>query len=334
VFFAYARDRLPGRSGPADCCAGRVVAGLDADRQHADWEWAKPRGKCLEAGWRGGAKAKAKAIVIALANAISLILALALLPGFCGAAAAEGLVIGGTGSALGSMQLLAKEFNAVNPDTPATTVPSLGSGGAIRAVLDGAIGLAVSSRTIDARERALGAVEMEYARTPFIFAVSSRSRVTAITRRELADIYSGRMANWGDGSAVRIILRPASDIDTEIVNGMSADIQRGATAARARAGVHVSTSDQDAASDLETIPGSIGPSTLALIVSENRALRALTLDGKEPTPALAAAGGYPYYKRLFLVTGARRTAAAERFIAFVRSPAGRKILVGNGQWIP
>ena len=27
-------------------------------------------------------------------------------------------------------------------------------------------------------------------------------------------------------------------------------------------------------------------------------------------------------------------AAAERFVAFVQSPAGRKILAGNGQWIP
>jgi len=37
---------------------------------------------------------------------------------------------------------------------------------------------------------------------------------------------------------------------------------------------------------------------------------------------------------LYFVTGAKRSAAVERFIAFVRSPAGRKILAGNGQWIP
>jgi phosphate transport system substrate-binding protein len=48
----------------------------------------------------------------------------------------------------------------------------------------------------------------------------------------------------------------------------------------------------------------------------------------------AASGIYPYYKRLFLVTGAKRPAGVERFIAFVQSPEGRKILVNNGQWIP
>ncbi|TAK54514.1 MAG: hypothetical protein EPO22_15315 [Dehalococcoidia bacterium] len=92
--------------------------------------------------------------------------------------------------------------------------------------------------------------------------------------------------------------------------------------------------DQNAANDLEKIPGAIGPSTLALIVSEKRALRALKLDGREPTLTNAASGAYPHYKRLFLVTGAKRSAAVARFIAFVQSPAGRKILAGNGHWTP
>jgi phosphate transport system substrate-binding protein len=69
-------------------------------------------------------------------------------------------------------------------------------------------------------------------------------------------------------------------------------------------------------------------------MSEHRALRALKLDGKEPTAMNAASGAYPYQKRLFMVTGARRAAVIERFIAFVQSPAGRKILTNNGQWIP
>jgi phosphate transport system substrate-binding protein len=183
-------------------------------------------------------------------------------------------------------------------------------------------------------ERKLGAVEMEYARTPFVFAVSTKSRVTAITSRELADIYAGRRVNWADGSAVRIVLRPASEIDTEMVKNISPEIERGLAAAEARPGLQFSVNDQDAANDLERIPGAIGPSSLALIVSEKRGLRALKLDGKEPTPMNAASGAYPYYKRLFLVTGAKRPAAVERFVAFVRSPAGRKIIASNGQWIP
>lgn len=261
-------------------------------------------------------------------------IALALLLGSSGGAAAEEFRIGGTGSALGTMQLLAAEFTAANPDIRITTVPNLGSGGGVKAVVAGAIGLAATSRPINERERKLGAVEVEYARTPFVFAVSTNSKVTAITSRELAAIYAGKTVTWPDGIPVRIVLRPASDIDTEMVKRISPDIRRALAAAEARPGVKFSMNDQDAANDLERIPGAIGPSSLSVIVSEKRALRALKLDGRVPTPANAASGAYPYHKRLFLVTGARRSAAVERFVAFVRSPAGRKVLDSNGQWVP
>ena len=261
-------------------------------------------------------------------------IALALLLGFCNAVAADGFTIGGSGAALGTMRLLAKEFTARNPDIAVTIMPNLGSGGGIRAVLGGAIGLAVTSRALEESEKKLGAVETEYARTPFVFAVSTQSRVTAVTARELADIYAGKMAAWIDGSPVRVVLRPPSETDTRIVENISADIRRGILAANARPGVRFSVTDQDAANDIEKIPGAIGPSTLTLILSENRALRALKLDGKDPTPMNAASGTYPYHKRLFLVTGAKRPVPVERFIAFVQSPAGRKILVSNGHWIP
>ncbi len=261
-------------------------------------------------------------------------IALALLLGLSGAAAAEEFRIGGTGTALGTMRLLAAEFMAGNPDIRVTTVPSLGSGGSIKAVVAGAIGLAVTSRPMSESERKLGAMETEYARTPFVFAVSTKSKVTEITSRELADIYAGRRVTWADGSAVRIVLRPASDIDTDMVKNISPAIRQGLAAAEARPGVQFAVNDQNAADDLEKIPGAIGPSTLALIVSEKRALRALKLDGREPTLTNAASGAYPHYKRLFLVTGAKRTPAVERFIAFVQSPAGRKILAGNGHWTP
>jgi phosphate transport system substrate-binding protein len=261
--------------------------------------------------------------------------ALALLSGFCGgAAAADELKIGGSGVALGTMQLLAAEFIKKNPDFRIATMPSLGSGGGIRAVVAGAIDLGVTSRPMNESERKLGAIEIEYARTPFVFAVSTKSSVTAITRGELAGIYAGEMVKWTDGSPVRIVLRPAGDIDTEMVRNISPEIRRGLAAAEKRPGVQFSVNDQDAADDLENIPGAIGPIALALIVSEKRELRALELDGKEPTPGNAASGAYPYYKRLFLVTGAKRPAAVERFIAFVQSPSGRKILAGNGHWIP
>jgi phosphate transport system substrate-binding protein len=183
-------------------------------------------------------------------------------------------------------------------------------------------------------ERKPGMVETEYARTPFVFAVSAKSKITAITSADLAEIYAGKVTTWADGSTIRIILRPPVDVDTEMVRSISPDVARSLSAAMARPGIPMFATDQNAADAIERIPGAIGPSSLAVIVSGGFALRALSLDGKQPTLSNAVSGAYPHHKRLFFVTRNQRSAALERFIAFVQAAEGRKILESNGQWIP
>jgi phosphate transport system substrate-binding protein len=250
------------------------------------------------------------------------------------ATAAEEIRIGGSGAGLGTIQLLADAFARQTPDFRATVVPNLGSSGGIKAVAADAIDLAGTSRPMKADERAPGITEIEYGRTPFVFAVSARSKVTAITVRELAEIYAGNMASWPDGSVIRIVLRPPTDIDSDIVKNMSPELGQALSIAQRRRGVAFSVTDQDAANDIERISGAIGPSSLALIISEKRALRPLKLDGVDPTPGNVASGAYRYYKRMFLVVAAKPPAAAQRFIAFIQSPAGRKILDQTGHGIP
>jgi phosphate transport system substrate-binding protein len=257
-----------------------------------------------------------------------------LLASWSGPCAAEEITIAGTGSALETMKLLARGYLAANPGDTIKTVPSLGSRGGISAVLDGAVSVAVSSRPIDEEMGRRGAVTIEYARTPFVFAVSTLSPVTATTLQELAGIYAGTVTRWPDGSEIRVVLRPESDIDSEFISHISPALQRGVAAARLRPGVNVAMTDQDAAGSLERIPGALGTTTLAVIVSERRRLRPLKLEAKEPTVANAASGAYPYFKSLYFVKGRQQSAGVERFIAFVQSATGRKIIEANGQWVP
>jgi phosphate transport system substrate-binding protein len=249
-------------------------------------------------------------------------------------ATAEGITIGGSGTGLGTMRVLADAFAQQSPGFQATVVLSLGTGGSIKALAAGAIDLAVTARPLKIDERALGIEESEYARTPFLFAMSATSKVTAITTAELAQIYAGSLSSWPDGTPVRVVLRPVSDSDTEFVQSLSPDVARALAVAQQRRGVAFAVNDQDAATDIERIAGAIGPSSLALLVSEKRKLRTLKLNGVEPSPANAASGVYPYYKRMFFVTSAKTPAKVQPFMAFVRSPAGRKILAQTGHWIP
>jgi phosphate transport system substrate-binding protein len=242
--------------------------------------------------------------------------------------------IGGTGNALGAMRLLGNAFTRLNPDTKVVILPSMGTSGAIKALPKGVIDIGVSSRPLTEEETKTGTVATEYARSPLVFAVSVKTKVTALSLEQVADIYTGKLPNWPDGTQIRPVLRQAGDDNTRQVRQMSATLDKALSAAEQRPGMPFATTDQETADRLETIPGALGVTTLGLIKSEDRALRALTLDGVEPSAANGAAGKYPHVKHLYCITKTEASADVKRFVAFMNSPAGRDILARDGHWFP
>jgi len=242
--------------------------------------------------------------------------------------------IGGTGSALGTMQILGRAFTIQNPDIQVTVLPSLGTSGAIKAVPKGAIDIGLASRPLSDGEAKAGIVAMEYARTPLVFAVSLRTQVTAITLSQVAEIYAGTLASWPDGSRIRPVLRQPGDDSTRQLRQMSDAIDQALSMADQRPGMPFATTDQETADKIESIPGAIGMTTLGMIQSEGRPLRALALDGIEASADNGATGRYAHVKRMFHVIRMAPSAEVKRFIAFVHSAAGRDILIRNGHWIP
>jgi phosphate transport system substrate-binding protein len=254
----------------------------------------------------------------------------------CGAGLthAEEIKIGGTGGALATMQTLGEVYAVTQPGTKVTVLPSLGSGGGIKAMLSGVIQIAVTSRSLTDTEVNAGAVQIAYGRTPFVFATASTNLTTGLSWQELVDIYAGRSLHWPDGTRIRLVMRPTGDSDSDMIKSMSPAMGAALSAAETRKGMAFAVTDQDAADNLERLPGALGPSTLAQILSERRALKALELDNVEPSPATIADGSYPYYKTLFMVTSSDTSPAARQFMAFVTSAAGRDILIRTGHWVP
>jgi phosphate transport system substrate-binding protein len=250
-----------------------------------------------------------------------------------GAVAAQDFRIGGTGGALATMQQLADAYVQQHPGVRITVLPSLGSGGGIKAVLAGAIAIAVSARPLTDAEIAAGAHALEYGRTPFIFATATANPVDGLTLRELIDIYAGRTESWPDGTRIRLVLRPVGDSDSDMIKSISPAMREAKLLAEKRKGLAFAVTDQDAADNLEKIPGALGPSTLAQILSERRALKALRLDGVEPSAQSIADGRYAYYKSMFIVTTTTTPPVARQFVEFVQSAPAREILQRTGHWV-
>jgi len=246
----------------------------------------------------------------------------------------ETLKISGTGGVLGAVKLLAEAFREKHPDAKFIFLPSTGSSGAVKAVLAGALDIGVTSRSLKEEEERQGAVQHRYAYTPFVFATGIKTRASGITIGQLAEIYAGAITTWPDGSPIRLVLRPEADSDTLTLRSMSRGMDQALDRAFSRKGMSIAMTDQDSADMIEKIPGALGTTTLSQILTEKRAIKALSMEGVPPTMDALKDGSYPHFKTLYIVTKGSPSGLPGRFVEFVRSAAARPILLKTGHVVP
>jgi len=160
--------------------------------------------------------------------ALAAVFAAALMAGQ--AAAAEALRLGGTGSAAGMLQQVGAKFTAAT-GVKVVLTPSLGSAGAIRALTDGLLDIAMPARPLKADESAAGLRQVAVLRTAYVMATSDSSPNT-LKSGDLAGIFTGEKPAWADGTPIRIILRPRSDTDTALLGELFPGMDKAIEAAR------------------------------------------------------------------------------------------------------
>lgn len=248
-------------------------------------------------------------------------------------ARAETIRLGGTGSAMGTMQRLGQAYQKLDPSFTLEVVPNLGSTGGLKALRGGATQLAAISRPLKPDELAAGLQGVDYGRTPFVLA-TSKPGVQGLSLRDVADLYAGRRTQWADGAPVRLVLRPASDGDSAQLAMFSDDVKAALALALGREGMVIGLTDQEAVDAIERLPGALGTASMALLLSERRRAVPLAIDGVEPTLANLASGRYPHAKTMTLVMRPDAAPATRNFVAFVTSEPGRKLLAEMGHLPP
>lgn len=249
---------------------------------------------------------------------------------FPGTVRAETLRITGTGGAIGGMRLLVEAFRKAEPGVDVIILPSLGSSGGIRAALAGKLDIGLSARALSPEETGQGLRQTAYARTAFVFAVNPDVKRSDTTLAEVLEIYAGRKTTWDDGAPLRLILRPGADTDTIALQKISPEMALAVERSQKREGLIVAKSDQNFADEIERTSGSFGATTLAIVVSEKRRIRILSLSGVKPTVKSVQDGTYPWTKTFYMVTRPTPSPTAGKFIRFVRSPEGKAILTRVG----
>ncbi len=253
--------------------------------------------------------------------------------GSAGSVRAETLKIGGTGFGLGVMKKLAEAFENSHPGETIQILPSLGSSGGIKALLHGALDLAISGRPLRESELGRGVDAHVLSMTPFIFIVHKKVSQKGIRLRELEQILRGDTRTWPDGTRIRPVLRPETDSVARMLRKISNEMDQAVTVAMARKGMIMAITDQESAETVEKTPGALGAGTLTQVISEQRRVGILSLNGVRPSVQCIGNGTYPLSLPLYLAAPIEMPASSRKFVDFIYSEDGRGILAENGNMV-
>lgn len=206
---------------------------------------------------------------------------------------------------------------------------SIGSGGGLRALRDGAIDLALVSRPLSDNEVASGLVYTPFARIPVVVAGGLDVPDHSISEDELEALFSGRQARWSNGAKVVVLLREAGDSSHQVVDAVLPGFAAATEQRRAEGSSRVLYQDGAMQVALANTPGAVGLHGNGVDASL-AGFRALAVGGIEPTGANVESGRYPFVKELGFVTMGPPAGAAASFVDFALSPEGRALVRMRG----
>lgn len=251
---------------------------------------------------------------------------------YSGISFGESITVAGSGADLATFKLLAEKFSKRNPDIKIKVLPSIGSGGGIKAVREHKIDLCLASRPPKQKELSENLVFKRYAQTPLVFAVNKALDIDNLNTQNIIDIYSGRMTEWSDNLQIKPILRPLNDSDTQILIQNLPDFDIAVASAYKRRGLPIATTDQDALELIHNLQGAIGSSTMSIVETTKSSIKAISFNDIKPIPENLKNGSYKLYKNLYFCHNSDSPLSLQKFIKFILSDEGKNILNKTGHY--
>ena len=243
---------------------------------------------------------------------------------------AEVIKVAGSGGMIPLATELAKSYFAENKNVTILVKPqSIQSGGGIKGVADGELGIGMANRPLKEEEKGLGVEVVEIARTGVIIGVNKQVPLNAISSKDLCRMYEGNMVNWsevGGGSGLIVALtKPETDATKETIRKYIPCFKN----LKEPEKIAVIKSSVDMAKGLANAK-SIGFTDAVSVDASQGAVKSLKLDGIAPSLENIRSGAYKLIQSYTLVTKGKPTGSIKDFIEFVKGPKGKKIIEAMG----
>ena len=201
-----------------------------------------------------------------------------------------------------------------------------GSGSGIKAVQEGRCDIGLSSRALKAEEKEAGLKETVLAYDGIAIIVNPENPVSDLTLEQIADIYTGRIANWKDlgGNDAEIVL-----IGREAGSGTRDGFETITGTTDACQYRQELTSTGDVITTVAQNPDAIGYASLASIKDT---VKALSVGGIVPTEDSVKDGSYAIQRPFVLVTVEGRTLSecAQKFFEYITSSEAASLISAAG----
>jgi phosphate transport system substrate-binding protein len=259
-----------------------------------------------------------------------LVMALVIAAGLGFPCFAEKIVVEGSTTVLPIAQKTAEVF--MQKDSSADiSVRGGGSGVGIASLLDGTCDIADSSRPIKDTELDKAVTNGKDIKAHVIamdgiaVIVNPANKVGALTKKQVRDIYTGKISNWsqvgGDDRKIVVISRDTSSGTFEAFGELALDKQK------VRPDALMQASNQAIASTVARTPDAIGYVGLGFLSSS---VKALELDGVVPSKETVLNNKYSIGRPLFMYTNGKPKGLAKDFIDFIKSPEGQTLVDEEG----
>lgn len=228
-------------------------------------------------------------------------------------------------------QVAADKFMEQNPELN-ITVKGGGSGTGLSEVSDGTVDIGDSDvfaeEKLDA-DKAKELVDHQVAVIAFAPVVNPGLGIDDLTKQQLKDIFTGKVTNWkevgGPDVPIALVTRPSS-------SGTRATFQKYALeGAEEVTGSNLETDDSGTL--METVKkqkGGIGYLALSYLIDPNAGVKAVSIDGVEPTYENVYDGSYTVWGYEHMYTKGEDNANAKAFITYMTSDEFGKIAEQNG----
>ena len=226
------------------------------------------------------------------------------------------------------MKDAAKQIMEANPDVR-ITVAGGGSGVGVQKVGEGIVQIGNTGRALKPAEvEKYGLVSFPFAIDGVAVSVNPANKVVGLTKAQIKDIFSGKIANWKDvggaDAAISLYVREDGSGTRETFEERAMD--KGTSAA----GANVVNSNGAMKTAISQDPNAIGYVGIGHL---DKSIKGVSVDGMAPSQENAASGQYTVTRLLYMNTKGEPQGITRGFVDYIFTPAGQEI-VSRAGYIP